>query len=40
LQERVESLEREGTDLRAENQRLETEKQKYQKLLKDLETIR
>lgn len=40
LQERVESLERESTDLRAENQRLETEKQKYQKLLKDLETIR
>ncbi|MBW8889221.1 MAG: hypothetical protein JF616_15815 [Fibrobacteres bacterium] len=40
LQERVESLERESTDLRTENQRLETEKQKYQKLLKDLETIR
>jgi len=40
MQERVESLERESTDLRAENQRLETEKQKYQKLLKDLETIR
>lgn len=40
LQDRVESLERESTDLRAENQRLETEKQKYQKLLKDLETIR
>jgi hypothetical protein len=40
LQERVESLERESTELRSENQRLETEKQKYQKLLKDLETIR
>jgi len=40
LQEKVESLERQSTDLRAENQRLETEKQKYQKLLKDLETIR
>lgn len=40
LQERVETLERESSDLRAENQRLETEKQKYQRLLKDLETIR
>ena len=40
LQDRLEALERERTDLRAENQRLETEKEKYQKLLKDLETIR
>jgi hypothetical protein len=40
LQERVESLERESSGLRAENQRLEVEKEKYQKLLKDLETIR
>jgi hypothetical protein len=39
-QDRLEALERERTDLRAENQRLETEKEKYQKLLKDLETIR
>lgn len=40
LQERVEALQKESSDLRAENQRLETEKEKYQKLLKDLETIR
>jgi hypothetical protein len=40
LQDRVESLERESSGLRAENQRLEVEKEKYQKLLKDLETIR
>lgn len=40
LQDRLDALERERTDLRAENQRLETEKEKYQKLLKDLETIR
>lgn len=40
LQERVESLERESSGLRAENQRLEVEKEKYQRLLKDLETIR
>lgn len=40
LQERVENLERESSGLRAENQRLEVEKEKYQKLLKDLETIR
>lgn len=40
LQERIESLERESSGLRAENQRLEVEKEKYQKLLKDLETIR
>jgi hypothetical protein len=40
LQDRVEALQKESSDLRAENQRLETEKEKYQKLLKDLETIR
>ena len=40
LQDRVEALQKESVDLRAENQRLETEKEKYQKLLKDLETIR
>ena len=40
LQERVDALQKENADLRAENQRLETEKEKYQKLLKDLETIR
>jgi hypothetical protein len=40
LQDRLDALERERTDLRAENLRLETEKEKYQKLLKDLETIR
>jgi hypothetical protein len=40
LQDRLEALERERSDLRAENQRLETEKEKYQRLLKDLETIR
>lgn len=40
LQDRVEALQKESSDLRAENQRLETEKSKYQKLLKDLETIR
>ena len=40
LQDRVEALEKESSGLRAENQRLETEKEKYQKLLKDLETIR
>ena len=40
MQERIESLQKETGDLRAENARLETEKEKYQKLLKDLETIR
>ena len=40
LQEKLETLEKETCDLREENQRLETEKGKYQKLLKDLETIR
>lgn len=40
LQDRVEFLQKESSDLRAENQRLETEKEKYQNLLKDLETIR
>ncbi|MDB5106491.1 MAG: hypothetical protein JWP91_4180 [Fibrobacteres bacterium] len=40
LQDRVDALQKENGDLRAENARLETEKEKYQKLLKDLETIR
>jgi hypothetical protein len=40
LQDRVEALQKESSDLRAENLRLATEKEKYQKLLKDLETIR
>ncbi|HKP98527.1 MAG TPA: hypothetical protein VJ385_22545 [Fibrobacteria bacterium] len=40
VQDRLESLQKETGDLRAENARLETEKEKYQKLLKDLETIR
>ncbi len=40
LQNQVDVLQKESSDLRAENQRLETEKEKYQKLLKDLETIR
>ena len=40
LQNQVDALRKESSDLRAENQRLETEKEKYQKLLKDLETIR
>jgi hypothetical protein len=40
LQERVETLQREADDLRAEVMRLETERLKYQKLIKDLETIR
>ncbi len=40
MQDRVEALQKENVDLRAETARLETEKEKYQKLLKDLETIR
>jgi hypothetical protein len=40
LQERVESLQKETGDLRAENARLTSENEKYQRLLKDLETIR
>lgn len=40
LQDRVESLQKESADLKAENLRLETEKEKYKKLLNDLETIR
>lgn len=40
LQDRMDALERESSALRAENLRLETEKEKYRKLLKDLETIR
>jgi hypothetical protein len=40
MQDRIESLQKETGDLRAENARLETEREKYQKLLKDLETIR
>ncbi len=40
LQERIESLQKETGDLRVENSRLESEKEKYQKLLNDLETIR
>ncbi|MEO7427100.1 MAG: hypothetical protein ABI036_18070 [Fibrobacteria bacterium] len=39
-QDKIESLLKETCDLRAENARLETEKEKYQKLLKDLEKIR
>jgi hypothetical protein len=37
---KLEGLQKETGDLRAENARLATEKQKYEKLLKDLETIR
>jgi hypothetical protein len=40
LQERLESLQKETGDLRAENARLASENEKYQRLLKDLETIR
>ena len=40
LQDRVDALQKENGDLRAETARLVTEKEKYQKLLKDLETIR
>jgi hypothetical protein len=40
MQDRIESLQKETGDLRAEIGRLETEKEKYQKLIKDLETIR
>ncbi|MEO6094304.1 MAG: hypothetical protein ABIW76_01035 [Fibrobacteria bacterium] len=40
LQDRLESLQKENADLRAETVRLATEKERYQKLLKDLETIR
>jgi hypothetical protein len=37
---RIEGLQKEAGDLRAENSRLTGEKEKYEKLLKDLETIR
>jgi hypothetical protein len=40
LQDRVDALQKENGDLRAEAARLVTEKEKYQKLLNDLETIR
>jgi hypothetical protein len=40
LQDRVDALQKENGDLRSETARLVTEKEKYQKLLKDLETIR
>lgn len=40
LHDRVEALQKENGDLRAEMARLVTEKENYQKLLKDLETIR
>ncbi len=40
MQERVDALEKEKSDLLAEVSRLESERDKYQKLLKDLETIR
>jgi hypothetical protein len=40
LQDRVDALQKETVDLRAEIGRLETERLKYQKLIKDLETIR
>jgi hypothetical protein len=40
LQDRVEALQKENAELRAETARLATEKEKYQKLLNDLETIR
>ena len=39
LQDRVDFLQKENGDLRAEASRLATEKEKYQKLLKDLESI-
>jgi hypothetical protein len=37
---RIDGLQKEAGDLRAEISRLTTEKEKYEKLLKDLETIR
>lgn len=40
LHNRIEDLQKETGDLRTQITRLETEKQKYEKLLKDLETIR
>jgi len=40
MQDKIDGLHKETGDLRAEIARLETEKQKYEKLLKDLETIR
>ena len=40
LHEKIESLQKEAADIRAENLRLVAEKKKYLKLLKDLETIR
>lgn len=40
MQDRIDALQKETGELRAENARLEFEKVKYQKLLKDLEGIR
>ena len=40
MQDRVEALQKENGDLRAEAARLTTEKEKYKQLLNDLETIR
>jgi hypothetical protein len=40
LQDRVDALQKENGDLRAETARLVTEKEKYKQLLNDLETIR
>lgn len=40
LQERVDALQKENGDLRAEAARLAAEKEKYRRLLNDLETIR
>ena len=40
LHEKIDALQKENGDMRTEITRLETEKKKYEKLLKDLETIR
>lgn len=40
VQERIDALQKETADLRADNARLESETARYQKLLKDLENIR
>ena len=40
MQNRIDALQKDTADLRAENARLAAEKEKYLKLLKDLETIR
>ncbi|MDQ3003447.1 MAG: hypothetical protein M3Y08_19570 [Fibrobacterota bacterium] len=39
MQDRIDALQKETGELRAENARLESEKEKYQKLLKDLDGI-